>query len=763
MSEKKSTRPEEKPQPETFYAGRGSRQIGKREDPTEPPTPLLPPTPEEKFLKRQAPREPKPAPKNDDEQPASTLTRPRVGSSRVGSSVLIGAPDELLEAYEQAVLEAEAEEESQQSENERRKLSPLSTLEAVRDGLLFIFGKFLRLVRRLDMHGGGTGNNINFVEGLIDFLAGSLGGAAQVYVSQPLDTVKVKLQTFPEAYKGMFDCFVSTYRKDGIFRGLYAGSLPAVVANVAENSVLFAAYGGCQKFVAFMVNKETTSQLTTTQNACAGSLAACFSTLTLQALREMKHYIEPSHPQDMRTPWSLTRYIWRTEAIKQFLSIIQNSLPMFLGACNISPSASTPTNPQSNQNQNDVDVDAGSTPQPQHPDSDGFSSSHHRTPPSPPPISPGGAGAGPARATPAAQPLASQSNVQRRGEQHHAAEQQRGPGYAHEVPPVVDRSHVLQVREYGEQPEVQQPGARLAGGVSPEQQQQCGECGGGCCRGGECGQRSVRSAGPGHELEIECVEQLSPQHPAAKQSLPSHLRHSVGQGAEPAGAGPGPGAGTAGKGCIGGAPAGARTRQPAGHAATPVGGGHAQHAERAAGRAGARPDHLRGPEPHGQLCGVVAATAALQPSASRHAANGLAGPHTEHGQHGRGQQSVVPLLADAAPEPRQSRASPPALYGGAAPNSGRLKCRRPAPPAGRPHRPSADGTEQSPAGHSRPVPPPGRVGGGSGPESAHGPQLWGLPPGGIEQLPSGRTTAACAAVGQSSCLESVYHPFPAYY
>ncbi|TDG38689.1 hypothetical protein AWZ03_014889 [Drosophila navojoa] len=64
-------------------------------------------------------------------------------------------------------------------------------------------------------------------------------------------------------------------------------------------------------------------------------------------------------------------------------------LPMFQGACNISPNASTPTNPQSNQNQNDVDVDAGSTPRPHHPDSDGFSSSHHRTPPSPPPISPG--------------------------------------------------------------------------------------------------------------------------------------------------------------------------------------------------------------------------------------------------------------------------------------------------------------------------------------------------------------------------------------
>ncbi|XP_054729088.1 uncharacterized protein LOC129238075 [Anastrepha obliqua] len=75
-------------------------------------------------------------------------------------------------------------------------------------------------------------------------------------------------------------------------------------------------------------------------------------------------------------------------------------LPMFpnsgnnMTPCNISPNASTPTNPQSNQNNNDVDVDAGSTPRPQHlsgsaADSDGFSSGHHRTPPSPQPISPG--------------------------------------------------------------------------------------------------------------------------------------------------------------------------------------------------------------------------------------------------------------------------------------------------------------------------------------------------------------------------------------
>lgn len=63
---------------------------------------------------------------------------------------------------------------------------------------------------------------------------------ALVYVSQPLDTVKVKMQAFPTLYTGMTDCLAQTFKKDGFTRGLYAGTMPALVANVAENSVLFA-------------------------------------------------------------------------------------------------------------------------------------------------------------------------------------------------------------------------------------------------------------------------------------------------------------------------------------------------------------------------------------------------------------------------------------------------------------------------------------------------------------------------------------------
>lgn len=65
---------------------------------------------------------------------------------------------------------------------------------------------------------------------------------------QPFDTIKVKMQTFPTMYRGFFDCSIRTYQQEGL-RGLYQGTLPALLANVAENAVLFACYGFCQQLV----------------------------------------------------------------------------------------------------------------------------------------------------------------------------------------------------------------------------------------------------------------------------------------------------------------------------------------------------------------------------------------------------------------------------------------------------------------------------------------------------------------------------------
>ena len=38
----------------------------------------------------------------------------------------------------------------------------------------------------------------------------------------------------------------TTLSKDGLIRGLYAGTAPSVVANAGENAALFLCYGRCQ-------------------------------------------------------------------------------------------------------------------------------------------------------------------------------------------------------------------------------------------------------------------------------------------------------------------------------------------------------------------------------------------------------------------------------------------------------------------------------------------------------------------------------------
>lgn len=90
--------------------------------------------------------------------------------------------------------------------------------------------------------------------------------------------------------------------------------MPALIANVAENSVLFCAYGFCQKIVQYTTKHDS---LNAFDNATAGFLAAFFSSFTLcptelikcklQALRETG--------KDSIGAFQLTRNILRTEGL----------------------------------------------------------------------------------------------------------------------------------------------------------------------------------------------------------------------------------------------------------------------------------------------------------------------------------------------------------------------------------------------------------------------------------------------------------------
>lgn len=157
----------------------------------------------------------------------------------------------------------------------------------------------------------------------IDFIAGAIGATTSVYVGQPLDTLKVKMQTFPHLYPNLKVCFASTLEKEGIVRGLYAGTVPSLAANIAENSILFAAYGACQKTVANLSGVRRVEDLSVTANGFSGFLAAFWSSLALcptelvkcrlQAMRE-SYTLQGKEPPRIG-PYQLTRDILRTEGV----------------------------------------------------------------------------------------------------------------------------------------------------------------------------------------------------------------------------------------------------------------------------------------------------------------------------------------------------------------------------------------------------------------------------------------------------------------
>uniref|UniRef100_A0A6P7GVJ1 Mitochondrial ornithine transporter 1-like n=1 Tax=Diabrotica virgifera virgifera TaxID=50390 RepID=A0A6P7GVJ1_DIAVI len=164
-------------------------------------------------------------------------------------------------------------------------------------------------------------------DGIIDFTGGSLGGVALVYVGQPLDTVKVKMQTFPTLYKNMFNCFATTLKTDGVRRGLYAGTVPALATNVAENAVLFFAYGFCQKFMQHITGAQSIDELSTVTNATAGFLAAFFSSVAICPTELVKCRLQAMHEVNKQQaqlgkavksvgPLQLTAEVIRTEGVK---------------------------------------------------------------------------------------------------------------------------------------------------------------------------------------------------------------------------------------------------------------------------------------------------------------------------------------------------------------------------------------------------------------------------------------------------------------
>ncbi|KAF5895942.1 mitochondrial ornithine transporter 1-like, partial [Clarias magur] len=158
------------------------------------------------------------------------------------------------------------------------------------------------------------------IQAMIDLSAGACGGIACVMCGQPFDTAKVKMQTFPQMYRGFVHCFVSISKQVGL-RGLYHGTTPALMANIAENAVLFMSYGFCQNVVRFVVGMDRKAELSDVQKACSGSLASIFSSMALCPTELVKCRLQTMHEMEASgkivggqksTVWSVVKHVLKT-------------------------------------------------------------------------------------------------------------------------------------------------------------------------------------------------------------------------------------------------------------------------------------------------------------------------------------------------------------------------------------------------------------------------------------------------------------------
>ncbi|KAF9233966.1 mitochondrial carrier [Melanogaster broomeanus] len=164
-----------------------------------------------------------------------------------------------------------------------------------------------------------------------DLIAGSFGGAAQVIVGQPLDTIKTRAQTAPEGmFKGPMDILVKTLRNEG-FLALYKGMASPLLGIAGVNSLLFASYAASKRVVSPFPDKSIK------QIALAGGMAGFVNAVLASPVEMFKVRMQAQYgaATDQRLR-DVAREMWREWGFKQgimrgYWATVAREIPAYAG------------------------------------------------------------------------------------------------------------------------------------------------------------------------------------------------------------------------------------------------------------------------------------------------------------------------------------------------------------------------------------------------------------------------------------------------
>eukprot|EP00928_Gymnodinium_smaydae_P003145 TRINITY_DN11124_c1_g1_i1.p1 TRINITY_DN11124_c1_g1~~TRINITY_DN11124_c1_g1_i1.p1 ORF type:complete len:309 (-),score=30.13 TRINITY_DN11124_c1_g1_i1:218-1075(-) len=155
----------------------------------------------------------------------------------------------------------------------------------------------------------------------VELVAGGTAGAVGILATQPMDTVRIRLQSAKEMqvakqYAGIMDCFKATCQREGI-RGLYKGVASPTVTVGAMNALLFFSYESASNVLRKRSRLEDGQDLSISQVFAAGAasgFASAFITSPTELIKCIAQ-VDVKSEGKIREEWSILRNMIRRHGL----------------------------------------------------------------------------------------------------------------------------------------------------------------------------------------------------------------------------------------------------------------------------------------------------------------------------------------------------------------------------------------------------------------------------------------------------------------
>lgn len=120
---------------------------------------------------------------------------------------------------------------------------------------------------------------MNILESSKDIFASVVGSGACVYIGQPFDTIKVRMQVNPAEYVSALQSLRRTVTNEAL-TSLWKGSIPAFVGALSENAVAFGINGALKRLF-YSDTSTSTNNISVVRPLITGGITGGFTAICL--------------------------------------------------------------------------------------------------------------------------------------------------------------------------------------------------------------------------------------------------------------------------------------------------------------------------------------------------------------------------------------------------------------------------------------------------------------------------------------------------